>query len=82
MTSPITIRTEAPGGALIRDGLARLRDLGARGCCLVGHPQYYRRFGFANPDGLIHPGIPPEVFFALVFVGEMPRVTVTFHRRR
>jgi predicted N-acetyltransferase YhbS len=51
MTSPITIRTEAPGGALIRDGLARLRDLGARGCCLVGHPQYYRRFGFANPDG-------------------------------
>ena len=28
------------GGALIREGVSRLKDLGARGCCLVGHPEY------------------------------------------
>ncbi len=33
------------GGALIRDGLSRLKDLNACGCCLVGHPGYYTRFG-------------------------------------
>ncbi len=33
------------GKALIQEGLSRLKDLHAKGCCLVGHPQYYRRFG-------------------------------------
>ena len=32
------------GGALIQEGLSRLKGLGARGCCLVGHPKYYKRF--------------------------------------
>ena len=41
------------GKALIRAGLSRLRDLGARGCCLVGHPLYYRKFGFENVAGLV-----------------------------
>ncbi len=31
------------GSALMRDGLDRMRAVGARGCCLVGHPEYYRR---------------------------------------
>jgi len=26
------------GGALIQEGISRLKGLGARGCCLVGHP--------------------------------------------
>jgi len=33
------------GSALIREGLSRLRAMKARGCCLVGHPEYYRKFG-------------------------------------
>ena len=33
------------GKALIREGLSRLRDMNAQGCCLVGHPEYYRQFG-------------------------------------
>ena len=36
------------GKALIEEGLARLKALGAKGCCLVGHPEYYRKFGFEN----------------------------------
>lgn len=67
------------GAALIREGLARLQALGAQGCCLVGHPAYYPRFGFINPQGLGLDGVPPEAFFALAFDGRVPRGTVTFH---
>ena len=41
------------GKALIREGLARLKDMNAQGCCLVGHPEYYRTFGFKNTSGLV-----------------------------
>lgn len=67
------------GKALVEAGLARLRQLGAGGCCLVGHPDYYRRFGFVNVDGLGLTGVPPEVFFALSFDGAMPKGEVVFH---
>jgi putative acetyltransferase len=67
------------GKALIREGLAQLGDMHARGCCLVGHPEYYKKFGFENEDGLGLKGVPPEVFFALSFDGNVPQGTVTFH---
>ena len=67
------------GSALIREGLARLKELGARDCCLVGHPEYYTRFGFQNVRGLVHEGVPEEVFFALSFDGHTPQGTVEFH---
>jgi putative acetyltransferase len=67
------------GKALIAEGLRRLKEMGAQGCCLVGHPDYYRQFGFRNPPELVLEGVPPEVFFALPFDGRMPRGTVAFH---
>ncbi len=67
------------GKALIQKGLSRLKRLGAKGCCLVGHPQYYRRFGFGNVDGLFYEGVPHEVFFALSFDGRFPQGNVMFH---
>ena len=67
------------GKALIRDGLARLKAMTAQGCCLVGHPDYYRKFGFINMPGLVLEGVPPEVFFALSFDGRAPQGTVAFH---
>lgn len=67
------------GKALITEGLRRLKEMDARGCCLVGHPEYYRKFGFVNSLGLVLEGVPPEVFFALPFDGRMPRGTVAFH---
>jgi putative acetyltransferase len=67
------------GKALIEAGLKRLRAMGARGCCLVGHPGYYRKFGFENAPALVLESVPPEVFFALSFDGKVPRGTVTFH---
>ncbi len=67
------------GKALIWEGLARLKALGAKGCCLVGHPEYYRKFGFINPIGLRCEGVRPEVFFALAFEGNYPHGEVSFH---
>lgn len=67
------------GKALMQEGLARLRALGARGCCLVGHPEYYRQFGFENAAGLGLDGVPPEVFFVLAFDGLIPQGKVSFH---
>ena len=67
------------GKALIQEGLRRLKKLGAKGCCLVGHPQYYKKFGFENVAGLVHEGVPPEVFFALSFDGKFPQGDVFFH---
>jgi len=67
------------GKALIHEGIAQLKDMGARGCCVVGHLQYYRKFGFKNVGGLVLEGVPPEVFFALSFDGRMPHGNVTFH---
>lgn len=67
------------GKALIQEGLAQLKDLGAKGCCVVGHPDYYRKFGFENMPGLVLEGVPPEFFFSLSFDGHTPQGTVIFH---
>ncbi len=67
------------GRALVKEGLSRLKAMHARGCCLVGHPDYYRQFGFRNAPGLMLEGVPPEFFFALPFDGPMPQGTVAFH---
>jgi len=67
------------GKALIKEGLSRLKDMNAQGCCLVGHPDYYRNLGFKNISGLVHEGVPQEVFFALSFDGRTPLGTVAFH---
>lgn len=67
------------GKSLIQEGLTRLKEMDARGCCLVGHPEYYRKFGFENTADLIYEGVPEEAFFVLAFNGHVPRGTVTFH---
>ena len=67
------------GKALIREGLSRLKSLNARGCCLVGHPEYYRKFGFDNVSGLFCEGVPQEVFFVLSLDGHIPQGIATFH---
>lgn len=67
------------GKSLIKEGLSRLKDMNAQGCCLVGHPDYYRKFGFQNISGLVLEGVPQEVFFSLSFDGHIPQGTVAFH---
>lgn len=67
------------GKALMQEGLSRLKNMNAQGCCLVGHPDYYKKFGFKNMPGLVLDGVPQDFFFALSFDGHAPQGTVTFH---
>jgi len=52
--------------------------LGSKGCALVGNPAYYPRFSFANTPDIFVPGVPPEVFVAILFDGPMPKGEVKF----
>ena len=81
---PVSVRPDFQrkgiGKTLIQEGLSRLKNLKAKGCCLVGHPKYYRQFGFENVEGLVYEGVPKEVFFALSFEGNIPQGKVMFHQ--
>ena len=67
------------GKALMQEGLSRLKNMNAQGCCLVGHPDYYGKFGFKNMPGLVLEGVPQEFFLALSFDGHTPQGAVIFH---
>jgi len=54
------------GGRLIRHGLELLRERGEEIVLVLGHPDYYPRFGFSGEKAsdLEHP-FPPEAFLAI-----------------
>lgn len=56
------------GSALVRRGLADARELGHRAVIVLGHPEYYPRFGFQPAQALgIRPPFPasPEAFLVV-----------------
>ena len=54
------------GGRLISVGLEFLRDRGERIAIVLGHPEYYRRFGFTCENaGFLESPFPPEAFMAM-----------------
>jgi len=67
------------GSALINQGIAELRERGARGIALVGDPGYYTRFGFSADPDLVLDGVPPQYFLALPLAMPKEQGTVTFH---
>ena len=67
------------GKSLVNEGLSLLKNMGGKGCALVGDPNYYKRFGFRNYPELIHDGVPQEVFLALPFSEKVPQGTIVFH---
>jgi putative acetyltransferase len=69
------------GSKLIREGLAIIQEMGARGCVLEGDPEYYQRFGFKNYPDLFYEGTPdPKYFMALPFYDDVPNGKVEFHK--
>lgn len=69
---------EGIGSMLIREGLAILRQEGAKGCVLLGDPGYYGRFGFRADQRLKLPGVPAEYFQCLAFGPDMPEGDVAY----
>ncbi len=73
--APMAVRPEfqrqGVGSELVRRGLERCRGLGHRIVIVLGHPNYYPRFGFspAGAKGIICPfPAPDEAFMALELV--------------
>lgn len=80
---PVSVRPDRQGrgigSALIREGLGRLRWRGAKGCVVLGDPDYYLRFGFGHDPDLRYEGAPPEYFMRLVMAGPAPAGSVAYH---
>jgi len=73
------LQRQGIGKALMREGLAAIQALGAKGCMLVGDPEYYRRFGFKIVPDLILEDVPPQYFLALPFGENKASGNVKFH---
>lgn len=62
------MQNQGIGSALVRDGLIRSKMLGYESVIVLGHPQFYPKFGFkpAIEKGVKPPfEVPDEVFMAL-----------------
>ncbi len=68
------------GKALVHEGLSRLKDRAAKGCVLVGDPDYYEPFGFRSLPQLTHEGVPQENVLVLPFDENNARGVVVFHQ--
>ncbi|MEM9206417.1 MAG: N-acetyltransferase [Pseudomonadota bacterium] len=67
------------GSRLVGEGLSAIKSLGARGCILVGDPNYYSRFGFRGDCGLTYGDVPDKYVQGLAFTGDIPTGAVEFH---
>jgi putative acetyltransferase len=68
------------GSRLIRESLRMLRESGAKGCVVLGEPDYYGRFGFRADPNLVLTGVPAEFFQAMSFGKSNARGAVAYHR--
>ncbi|RNL73554.1 bifunctional class I SAM-dependent methyltransferase/N-acetyltransferase [Streptomyces sp. I6] len=76
-------RRQGAGSAVIRAVLDAARIRGERLVVVLGHPEYYRRFGFGPASRLdVRPGfeVPDEAMMAVVLDGsaDPPRGTITY----
>ena len=85
--APVSIepkhQNQGIGSELVREGLKLLQEadgINAKGCVLLGEPDYYQRFGFTADERLILPDVPAEYFQSLSFGGSTPDGIVKYHR--
>ncbi len=80
---PVSVRPDRQGqgigSTLVREGLDKLREIGAAGCVLVGDPAFYEKFGFRNDPALVFPGCAPQYFMVLALSEARVSGTVTYH---
>jgi putative acetyltransferase len=67
------------GSTLIEYSLNELRQRGARGCVVVGEPDYYKRFGFVHQDRLLYDEVPDQYFLVQSFGKAIPSGKVEYH---
>ena len=67
------------GKALIRTGIARLRELDAAAAVVLGDTRYYSQFGFAKAPDMAPAGVPKEHFMVLCLGSDTPECVINFH---
>jgi putative acetyltransferase len=67
------------GGALVAAAITRLRETGAKGCVVLGDPDYYGRFGFEHDPKLRYGGAPAPYFQRILFDGASAEGEVRYH---
>ena len=79
---PISVRPDRQrsgvGSALINEGFARLKTIGAKGCVLTGSPDYYHRFGFVADTDVTYLDVSGKFVQWLAFDGSTPIGEVRF----
>lgn len=82
--APLSVRPDLHrhgiGAALILAGIERLKTLGAHACMVLGHRDYYPRFGFVSVAEVSdrYPDSNPH-FMRLALAGPPPHGLVTYH---
>ena len=67
------------GTQLMEAAMQKLHARSAKGCVVLGDPNYYGRFGFVPVAGLVLPGVPAECFQAVLLNSDTPQGEVTYH---
>ena len=67
------------GSALMKECMILLEAAGARGCALVGDPNYYIRFGYTSHPEITYEGVPQENVLVKSFCDDYPTGQVSFH---
>ncbi|WP_119943295.1 N-acetyltransferase [Neorhizobium sp. NCHU2750] len=79
---PISVRADRQkrgiGRAMIREGIHRLKVLGAKGCALIGDPAIYRSSGFDSDGALTYAGVPDAYVQRLALSGHPPQGRLAF----
>jgi putative acetyltransferase len=80
---PVSVRPDLHGkgigSAIIKEGMECLRIAGAKGCVVLGDPNYYRRFGFEPDRAIRFKGVPPEYFMRISLDGSLAIGGVAYH---
>ncbi len=72
------LQKQGIGSALITEGLERLRARGARGCALIGNPDYYCRFGFISDGAIQYRDLPDRLVQWVAFGADRPTGRLVF----
>jgi predicted N-acetyltransferase YhbS len=72
MLAPVSVlpgyQRKGIGSALVREGLERAKKLGFKSVIVVGHPEYYPKFGFQKAEKFNLKSsidVPPDVFMVM-----------------
>jgi len=75
------LQKQGIGSRLIHEGLAQIRERGAKGCVVLGSPEYYSRFDFKSYPNLIYESAPaPKYFMSIPFYRDVPIGKVEYHQ--